>query len=87
MRERAERMAHALEREGERLDALISGGVSAGRSPLSADDAASLLAFSGKAAAPYIAEAARGRVEADSVQLARAGLERGKAALLEFCNA
>lgn len=87
MPERADRMAAALEGEAERLAALINASSSAGGLTLGAADAASLLAFSGKAAAPYIAEAARGRIEADSKRAALLSLEQGKAALLELCDA
>jgi hypothetical protein len=87
LRERAERMAGALEREGLRLSSLIELGSLESSAPVNAADAAGLLAFAGRSAAPFIAEAARGRVNANSTQTARQGLEQGMAALLELCNA
>jgi hypothetical protein len=87
LRERAERMADALERESLRLLSIIDPGSQEGCKPVNAADAAGLLAFAGKNAAPFIAEAARGRVYARSMQSARLGLEQGMAALLELCNA
>ncbi|HAE22013.1 MAG TPA: hypothetical protein DCG47_06795 [Spirochaetaceae bacterium] len=87
LRERADRMAASLEREGARLASLVQLSSLSGAGPLSTADASSLLAFAGKAAAPFIAEAARGRVESGSVHSASLGLKQGLAALLEFCNA
>jgi hypothetical protein len=80
-------MAGALEREGLRLSSLIELGSLESSAPVNAADAAGLLAFAGRSAAPFIAEAARGRVNANSTQTARQGLEQGMAALLELCNA